>query len=265
MPKDGDNVRLQAEPSSLDLLNTVAVKVPAFLPESAEAWFIQVEAQLTLKGVTSSSTKFYYCISSFNQETANQVLDLIKSPPSSDPYKALKNRLLKLFALDDYQRYEAISSLPLSGDMKPSKLMSRMLALLPLNHKPCFFLQGAFLKRLTANVRAHLIRDDFSDPISLAHKADEIYQSRVSSNPVYAVSSAPEDSVNAVRSSASSRPQRSATPHASSHQDSRSQSSNMCYYHRSWGSQAKKCRAPCSWSGNQFTGRRMVVPVMRGG
>ena len=144
MPKDGDNVRLQAEPSSLDLLNTVAVKVPAFLPESAEAWFIQVEAQLTLKGVTSSSTKFYYCISSFNQETANQVLDLIKSPPSSDPYKALKNRLLKLFALDDYQRYEAISSLPLSGDMKPSKLMSRMLALLPLNHKPCFFSPGRF-------------------------------------------------------------------------------------------------------------------------
>ena len=56
MPKDGDNVPVRAEPSSLDLLNTVSVKVPAFWPESAEAWFIQVEAQFALKGVTSSST-----------------------------------------------------------------------------------------------------------------------------------------------------------------------------------------------------------------
>jgi len=84
MPKNSDNVRVQAEPSSLDLLNTVSVKVPAFWPDSAETWFVQVEAQFALKGVTDSLTKFYYCISLFNQETANQVLDLIKSPPSSD-------------------------------------------------------------------------------------------------------------------------------------------------------------------------------------
>jgi len=173
MPKDCDNVQVQAEPSSLDLLNTVSVKVPAFWPDSAETWFVQVEAQFALKGVTASLTKFYYCVSSFNQETANQVLDLIKSPPSSEPYEALQNQLLKLFA----QRYEAISNLPLSGDMKPSKLMSNMLALLPVDHKPCFFLRGAFLKRLPADVRAHLLRDDFSDPISLALKADKIYKS----------------------------------------------------------------------------------------
>ena len=216
MPKDSDNVQAQAEPSLLDLMNTVSLKVPAFWPDSAEAWFVQVEAQFALMGVIASSTKFYYCVSSFNQETANQVLDLIKNPPSADPYEALKSRLLRLFALDDYQRFEAISSLPLSGDMKPSKLMSNMLALLPLGHKPCFFLRGAFLKRLPADVRAHLLRDDFSDPIALALKADEIYQSKVSSSTVYTVSSAWEDVVNAMRSSPTNRPRRSATPHSGS-------------------------------------------------
>ena len=249
MPKDSDKVQALAEPSSLDLLNTVSVKVPAFWPDSAEAWFVQVEAQFALKGVTASSTKFYYCVSSFNQETANQVLDLIKNPPSSDPYEALKSRLLRLFALDDYHRYEAISNLPLSGDMKPSKLMSNMLALLPLGHKPCFFLRGAFLKRLPANVRAHLLRDDFSVPIALALKADEIFQSKVSSSTVYTVSSSPEDVVNAVRSSPTNRPRHSATPHSGS-RDNRSSSPSLCYYHRTWGTKAKKCRAPCSWSGN---------------
>ena len=247
MPKNSDNV--QATASSLDLLNTVSVKVPAFWPDSAEAWFVQVEAQFALKGVTVSSTKFYYSVLSFNQETANQVLDLIKCPPSSDPYEALKSRLLRLFALDDYQRYEAISNLPLSGDMKPSKLMSYMLALLPLGHKPCFFLHGACLKRLPADVQAHLLRDDFSDPITLALKADKIYQSRVSSSTFYAVSNSLEDSVNTMRSSPTNRPRRSATPHSSS-RDNRSSSPTLCYYHRAWGSKAKKCRAPFSWLGN---------------
>ena len=53
MPKDSDNVQALAERSSLDLLNTVSVKVPAFWPDSEEAWFVQVEAQFALKGVTT--------------------------------------------------------------------------------------------------------------------------------------------------------------------------------------------------------------------
>lgn len=45
-------------------------------------------------------------------------------------HKAMNRRLLTYFALNEYQRFEAIFNLPLSGDMKPSKLMSSMLALL---------------------------------------------------------------------------------------------------------------------------------------
>ena len=61
----------------------VFVKVPAFWPDLAKAWFIQTQTQFALKEVIASSTKFYYCVSSFN-----------------------------LFALDDFQRYDAISNLP---------------------------------------------------------------------------------------------------------------------------------------------------------
>ena len=82
MPKGSDSVPIQAVIRALDLINTVPVKVNAFWSDSAKAWFAQTEAQFALKGATVSSTKFYYCISSFTQETANQVLDLIKSPPA---------------------------------------------------------------------------------------------------------------------------------------------------------------------------------------
>ena len=53
-----------------------------FWTDSAEAQFIQTKAQFALK--------FYFCDSSFNQETANQVLDTVKSSHSDEPCEALK-------------------------------------------------------------------------------------------------------------------------------------------------------------------------------
>ena len=85
-----------------------------------------------------------------------------------------------MYALTDYVCFKTISSLPLSGDMLPSALMSNLLALLPADHQACFFLHGAFLKRLPSNVRPHLVHDWLLDPLSLALLADKIYQSGVS-------------------------------------------------------------------------------------
>ena len=42
----------------------------------------------------------------------------------------MKDHLTRLYFLNDYQRFEALVSLPLTGDQKPSHLMNRMLALL---------------------------------------------------------------------------------------------------------------------------------------
>ena len=61
MPKS-ESVSAPVEFSSLDLLTMVSIKVPVFLPDSAEAWFIQTKAQFALKGVTASFTKFHYCV-----------------------------------------------------------------------------------------------------------------------------------------------------------------------------------------------------------
>ena len=112
-----------------------------------------------------------------SQSDTVKVLDLIRAPPADNPYGHLKDILLRMYALTDYACYEAISSLPLSGDMLPFALMSKMLALLPANHQACFFLHGAFLKVLPPDVRAHLVHDQTTDPLSLVLCAHKIYQS----------------------------------------------------------------------------------------
>ena len=81
-----------------------------------------------------------------------------------------------MYVLTNYIRYEAIFSLPLSRDMLPSTLMSKMLALLTSGHKACFLL-GGFLKCMSADVRSHLVHDRSAYPLSLALHADEIYLS----------------------------------------------------------------------------------------
>ena len=120
----------------------VALKLPPFWPESAEVWFALAEAQFNIKGISNSTTKFYHCVATMSQDGASQMLDLIRDPPASKPYVVFKSRLDKTYALNDYQRFESLISLPLSGDQKPSHLMNRMLALLPEDYKSGFILQG---------------------------------------------------------------------------------------------------------------------------
>ena len=86
-----------------------------------------------------------------------------------------------MYALNDYARPEAIVNLPLTCNMQPSILMSRILGLLPAGHGPCFFLRAAFLKCPPVNVSVYLVHDRTSDPLTLALCADKIFQSLMSS------------------------------------------------------------------------------------
>ena len=145
-------------------------------------------------------------------------------------------------------------SLPLSGDQKPSHLMNKMLALLQEDFKPGFIFRGLFLRRLPAEVRAHLLQEDIADPRALGLKAEELYHSLVSSsvNVLSSEETLEPQIVNAVRgSSSASRGHRSSVSSTSSSATaSRSPAASLCWYHRSHGENALHCRKPCSWSGN---------------
>ena len=104
----------------------------------------------------------------WTQEIAVKVLNLIRHPPKDNPYQPFKDRLLRMFTLNNFACTEAFGNIPLTDSMQPSTLMSRMLRLLPAGHNPCFFLQAAFLKCLPADVRAHLVHNRILDPLTLA-------------------------------------------------------------------------------------------------
>ena len=182
-------------PSSPSPVANMLMKLPVFWPDAAEVWFVQADTQFAIRSVTVSQTNFYYVVAVRSQEVASQILDHIPAPPAGDPYGVLRERLITLCMLNDYLHFEALVSLPLSGDQKPLHLMNRMLALLPDDYKPDFILRGLFLRRLPFNIRSHLLREKVSDPQALALKADELYQSRVSPSSVNLLSHGLGDSL----------------------------------------------------------------------
>ena len=101
-------------------------------------------------------------------------MDLICASPADYPYEVLKDCLNTLCSLNNYQRVQALVSLPLTGAQKTSHLMNRMLPLLPDDYKPDFILCGLSLRRLPIEVRSYLLQEKISDPRALALKADKL-------------------------------------------------------------------------------------------
>ena len=157
--------------------------------------------------------------------------------------------LTTLYSLNHYQRFEALVSLPLTGDQKPSHLMNRMLALLPDDYKPDFILRGLFLRRLPIEVRSHLLQEKILNPHNLALKADKLFQSRVFSPVNLLAEQFQEARVSAVATKTRPSPalRRSPTPAPSPRS---SVPPGPCWYHKKHGNKAQHCRKPCSESEN---------------
>ena len=162
-------------------LNTMAIKLPEFWADNTMVWFAQTEAQFVFWGITPSLTKLYYCVGTLNLSDTAQIVDLIEFPHEESPHESFKECLTELYTLNLFQRYQALMSLTLAAEEKPSTLMSKMCSLVPLDHRvhksERFIFKGFFLDHLPLNICTHLMREDIKDPRKLAAKADKIWQS----------------------------------------------------------------------------------------
>ncbi|XP_064482540.1 uncharacterized protein LOC135395231 [Ornithodoros turicata] len=114
----GDN----AAPSSAHVTG-VAVKLTPFWDRNPAIWFAQAEAQFHLSGITSQTTRFYNVISALSPTAAEEVHDLITSPPRENPYDRLKAALLKRTSTSDRKRLRQLLSAEELGDRGPTQLL----------------------------------------------------------------------------------------------------------------------------------------------
>lgn len=244
---------------------SAALKLPQFWSSRPDLWFIQVETQFRMKGITSSNTKYDYLISSMTSETMELVADAIMNPPVDNKYEYLKQLLLTRSQDTEEKRLDALLNRVDLGDLIPSELYRRMESLAgdkKLVNKQLLY--KLWLNKLPTNIQPCIIAlESTQDQKDLFMVADKIYHATdrpriaaVDQNSMSNHSNTMADALCEI----SKRLER--LENGQSRRDrSRSRSANLprarsssrkkydtCWYHHRYGDKAQKCIAPCKMS-----------------
>ena len=228
-------------------VSAVAIKLPTFWSHKANIWFAQAEAQFSLRGITGDETKYAHIVSALDENSAERVLDILEDPPSADKYNTLKARLLNSFKLSPKDKAAQILDLNGLGDMKPSALADKILALASredVNAKTNFLIREIFLRQLPAAVRGHVEnKTDVQDLRELAKIADAHIPALGACSAATASRGEDVDYVNAAKQ----QQQRGYAFKPRKPAPSQQEEAPLCFYHKRFGDKANKCTMPCTF------------------
>ncbi|GFY35877.1 retrovirus-related Pol polyprotein from transposon 17.6 [Trichonephila clavipes] len=237
-----------------------------------------------IAGISSDDTKYSALVANLDAETLSYVSDIVLSPPNSDKYHTLSQRLITQFSDSETQKIKKLLTDLQLGDEKPSHLLRKMKEL-SNGQLQDDFLQSLWLQRMPPHIQTVLSAS--SEPLDkLAIIAVKVSEVVGASSTICAAKTVPppsqSSSCNAqptmdslarqiqelslqvaelTRERNSSRHQRYSSDRRRSHSRSRSvnRGSGICYYHRRYKEQAHKCVSPCA-----FVQKKRVSSVIAG-
>lgn len=256
----------------------VAAKLPPLWKNKIEIWFIQVESNFQLAGISCDVTKYNHVVAAIDPETLAAVSDILMSPPKEKRYDTLKQRLIQEYSESETKKVRQLVSELQLGDGKPSHLLRKMQDLAGTSFKDENFLKTLFLQRLPADVQT-ILSVSTENVNNLAKMADKILEVRneCSGHAVLAMSqravSKDAEDINALRSEIaelSKQVERLSRSHDRGYMDrpvqrpfqrsnsrgfrrnsrsnDRTKYDGKCYYHFKFGNRAFKCTPPCNFN-----------------
>ncbi|XP_032664102.1 uncharacterized protein LOC116840887 [Odontomachus brunneus] len=226
-------------------VNKVAVRAPPFWENEPELWFAQLEGQFLLAGITQDAT---------NSKDNSCSLALHKMLPSTPMYFHKLTRASQEHRIRQLLEHEEM------GDRKPSQFL-RNLRTLAGNAVPEQLLRTLWLGRLPTTMQAILATRTQDRLEDVAEQADRIQEVTVRS--VNEVKTAPDDpspmahQIRQLTDQVAAMARRlEQTPRPRNRNRSQSREKNkrdhLCFYHRKFGQQARKCTQACNFqSGNE--------------
>ena len=177
--------------------------------------------------------------------------------------------MVERIAASEQNRIKELLCVEELGDRKPSQLLRRMQQLLgeKLSKIDDSFVRQLFLQRLPTNVQMVLASVKDMSLFDLAQMADKIMEVSVSGIHHFGTSTNAAVEVKELRDQIAELTRkveclsvrhrsRSSSPRRKPSLSGRNASSSSeCWYHRTFGEQASKCRPPCSKSENGMPGR----------
>lgn len=246
-------------------VKAVRLPLPTIQEDNIELWFLQLDHWFNVNGIKNDNTKFSTTVAALSSKLLTQIFDIVSKPPEKEKFDAIKRALIKHFADSEQERIQKyVSGLQL-GDRKPSHLLNdmRRVGIESANEQ---LLKGLWMQRLPVNVQTCLSTVD--EPLAkLAELADKVMETiRTSNGTVSSVNSSDKDTAiqelrNEMRELARQVSRvmkshddtrrsrsRSATPNKRLSSDNATSQSDECWFHKTFGASAKKCRDPCSKS-----------------
>lgn len=243
-------------------------KLPPFWKHEPAVWFFQVEAAFGIARISTDETKYQYLLANLDPTVLPFVTDIIRNPPAEGKYEAIKTRILVAFSKSAESKLRKLLKGELLGEQKPTHYLQHMRN---LSSGQCddTLLKSMFLEQLPQQVSAILSASSETDLNKLAMLADKIMDLQRPAH-VNAVSNSLEDfqqellkRVEALSArfdkftggnSQRSRSQQRGRSRSKSNNNSNKGNNNnsnddskMCYYHRRFGTEARKCNRPCAW------------------
>ena len=159
-------------------------------------------------------------------------MDIIEAPPSADAYGALKTRLTGAYAISEVEKAERLLNMNGLGDKTPSQCLSSMLMLVPKGQEPGFLFRQLFLRQLPGEVRTQLAQST-----KTSTKVEDLRGLASEANKYFASAGARISLV-----SEASYIDKGLSPNVNA-----AVNRQLCFFHRRFGKNAKKCEQPCTW------------------
>ncbi|CAH8643922.1 unnamed protein product [Schistosoma guineensis] len=263
----------QPEDNAFNSINAISeLRLPTYCINNPRIWFAQIEALFMARGIKSQASKYAYVVGALPVEIAAEVGDLIDHVPESEPYDKIKAAVIQRTTVSDEKRLQQLLTSCDLGDKRPSQLLRHMKQLAGPYKLDEALLKQMWFQRLPHSVRQILsvsgksvALDDLAD---MADKMMEVYHDSHGVNSLQPPG--PLDisclvsfqkqlthltsqlaSLQSTIATIQARQSRSPSRRRSfSRQRSRSpkRTSDVCWYHQKYGTKARRCTRPCTFS-----------------
>ncbi|GFV05314.1 uncharacterized protein TNCV_225251 [Trichonephila clavipes] len=133
----------------------IALRLPPFWKSNVRLWIAQCDHAFTFSGISSDDTKYSALVANLDAETLSYVSDIVLSPPNSDKYHTLSQRLITQFSDSETQKIKKLLTDLQLGDEKPSHLLRKMKELSD-GQLQDDFLQSLWLQRMPPHIQTVL-------------------------------------------------------------------------------------------------------------
>lgn len=260
-------------PPSTPSQTTVTVetmKVPNFIPKSPQAWVRLCKAQFFTLKITQEDLQYYRVLSGLSSEVmVDQVLEVINSDFAEGHMEKLFKAIIDAFTTSAVERLRDVLEHEEQGNRKPSVFFKALkVKVNDLNVSDDIF-YDRWLVKLNPQVQTAVVAAKSIDEMTIENVlkiADNVYEhllsSNSSSNNVSAIANQRSQFRNRSPSRDSNRrnrspfrPNRSMSPSRASSSNRRfSENGSFCWYHFTFGKEARKCTKPCKYAKNNSSG-----------